>query len=118
MSETSMVGSLGGTDEDPRAPTTYVGDVDGQPPRRCYRRPGCAHHLCQRRQWGAPWEALMKTRKCPPPMSETSMVGPLGGSDEDLGVPTTYVKDVDGAPLGGADEDLGAPTTYVGDIDC
>jgi hypothetical protein len=60
----------------------------------------------------------MKTRKCPPPMSETSMVGPLGGSDEDLGVPTTYVKDVDGAPLGGADEDLGAPTTYVGDIDC
>jgi hypothetical protein len=46
-------------------------------------------------------EALTKTRECPPPMSKTSMMGPLGGADENPGAPTTYVEDVDGRPLGG-----------------
>jgi hypothetical protein len=122
MSETSMLGSLGGadgdpgapttyiedvdggplgdTDGDPKPPTTYVGDVDGGPPGRRGRRPRSAHHICQRCRWWAPWEALAKTRECPPPMSEASIVGPLGGTDRDLGASTTYVRDVDGGPLG------------------
>jgi hypothetical protein len=29
MSETSMAAPLGGTDEGPEAPTTYVGDLNG-----------------------------------------------------------------------------------------
>jgi hypothetical protein len=29
-----------------------------------------------------------------------SMADPLGGADEDLGVPTTYIGDVDGGPPG------------------
>jgi hypothetical protein len=32
MLETSMTGPLGGADEDPGAPTTHVGDIDGGPP--------------------------------------------------------------------------------------
>jgi hypothetical protein len=28
------------------------------------------------------------------------MAGPLGGADEDLEVPTTYVRDIDGRPPG------------------
>jgi hypothetical protein len=31
MSKTSMAAPLGGTDEDPGAPTTYVEDIDGNP---------------------------------------------------------------------------------------
>jgi hypothetical protein len=50
-------------------------------------------------------------------MSETSMVGPLGGTIGDPGAATTYVGDVNGAPLGGTVGDSGAPTTYVGDVD-
>jgi hypothetical protein len=50
-------------------------------------------------------------------MSETSMASPLGGADEDLEVPTTYVGDIEDRPLGGADEDPEVPTTYVRDID-
>jgi hypothetical protein len=66
-----------GAVRDPRASTTYVSNVDG----------------------GPPWEALSKTQERPPPMSETSMVGPLGSIVRDSGVPTTYVEDVDsGAP--------------------
>jgi hypothetical protein len=34
MLETSMMGLLGGADGDPGAPTTYVGDIDGGPPKR------------------------------------------------------------------------------------
>jgi hypothetical protein len=30
-----MMGPLGGTDGDPGAPTTYVGDIDGGPPGPC-----------------------------------------------------------------------------------
>jgi hypothetical protein len=59
----------------------------------------------------------MKTRKCPPPMSETSMADPLGGADEDLRASTTHVEDIDDGPPGGTDEDLRAPTTYVEDVD-
>jgi hypothetical protein len=37
MSETSMAAPLRGAVGDPGAPTTYVGDVDGGPPkRRCW----------------------------------------------------------------------------------
>jgi hypothetical protein len=39
------------------------------------------------------------------------MVGPLTGADEDLGVPTINVKNIDGGPLGGVRVgDLEAPT--------
>jgi hypothetical protein len=34
MSETSMASPLRGTVRDFRVPTTYVGDLDGRPPRR------------------------------------------------------------------------------------
>jgi hypothetical protein len=112
-----MSGPPGGAIEDPRAPTTYVGDVDGGAPRRRYRRLESTHHLCWRRRWQAPWEALSETRECPPPISEMSMAGPIGGADEDTGAPITYVRDVDGGPLGGADGDPGVPTTYVGGVD-
>jgi hypothetical protein len=50
-------------------------------------------------------------------MSETSKIDPLGGADEDPGVPTTYVGDIDDAPLGGAVGDPAVPTTYIRDID-
>jgi hypothetical protein len=42
----------------------------------------------------------METREGTPPMSEMSMTDPLGGSDGDPGVPTTYVGDVDDGPRG------------------
>jgi hypothetical protein len=48
MSKTLMVGPLGGVDEALGAPTSYVGDVDGGPPGRRYRRPESVYHLCQR----------------------------------------------------------------------
>jgi hypothetical protein len=51
-----MVVPLGGVVEDPGAPTTYVGDVDGGSPRRRSQRAKNAHHLCRRRRWRAPWE--------------------------------------------------------------
>jgi hypothetical protein len=89
-----MAGPLGGTDRDPGAPSTDVGDVNG-----------------------APREAVLETRKHPPPMWETSMAGLLRGAVGDPGVPTTYFRDVDGAPLRGTVGDPGAPTTYVKDID-
>jgi hypothetical protein len=44
-------------------------------------------------------------------MLEISMEGSLGGIDGDLGVATTYVRDVDGGPLGGTIRDPGVPTT-------
>jgi hypothetical protein len=47
-----------------------------------------------------PLEALTETRERPPPKSETSMAGPLGGCDRDPRVPTTYVGDVYGGPPG------------------
>jgi hypothetical protein len=47
-----------------------------------------------------PWEALTETQERPPPMMETSMAGPLGGTDGDLGAPTTYVREVDGVSPG------------------
>jgi hypothetical protein len=34
MSETSMVATLGGVDGETGAPTTYVRDVDSEPPER------------------------------------------------------------------------------------
>jgi hypothetical protein len=46
--------------------------------------------------WWAPLEVLLETRKCPPPMSKTSMAAPLRGAVRDSGAPTTYVEDVDG----------------------
>jgi hypothetical protein len=112
-----MTGALEGADGDPGAPSTYVVDVDGWPPGRHCRRLGSTHHLCRRCLWWAPWVALSETRERPPPMSETSMVPPLGGIDGDPEVPTTYVRDVDGGPLGGAVRDTGSPTTYVKDVD-
>jgi hypothetical protein len=36
----------------------------------------------------------------PPPMSKTSMAGPLGGDDGGPRKPTTYVRDIDGGPPG------------------
>jgi hypothetical protein len=83
----------------------------------------------------------METRERPPPMSETSMAGPLGGVDGDRGAPTTYVRDIDDSPppwevlmetrehpppmsetsmaipLRGTIRDFGVPTTYVRDLD-
>jgi hypothetical protein len=91
---------LGGANGDPRAPTTYVRDVDGGLPRRHSWRLGSTHHLCQRHRWQAPWKALMETREHPPSMSEMLMAAPLGGADGDLGAPITYVRDVDGRPPG------------------
>jgi hypothetical protein len=102
MLETSMAGPLGGTDGDPRASTTNVRDIDGGPLGRHCRRPesattyvrdidggplgrrchisGITHHLCQRHLWWAPLEALTEIWERPPPLLETSMVGPLGGA--------------------------------------
>jgi hypothetical protein len=60
---------------------------------------------------------MLKVRERPPPILKTSMVGPLGGDDKDLGAPTTYLEDVDGGPQGGDDKDPRAPTTYLEDID-
>jgi hypothetical protein len=40
----------------------------------------------------------METRERPPPMSETSMAGPLQGTDGDPGAPTFYVGEVDDGP--------------------
>jgi hypothetical protein len=37
--------------------------------------------------------------RAPPPMSETSMVGPLGGAVIYPGSHTTYVRDIYGGPL-------------------
>jgi hypothetical protein len=96
MSETLMTGPLGGAIGDPRACTTYVGDIDGGPLGRRCQRPGSTHNLCRRRRWRAPWEALLETPERPPPMSETSMVGALGGADRDPRAPSTYVVDIDG----------------------
>jgi hypothetical protein len=47
-------GPLGGTIGDSRVPTTYVGDVDGRPPGKRCQRLGSAHHLYQRCRWRAP----------------------------------------------------------------
>jgi hypothetical protein len=49
-------------------------------------------------------------------MSKTSMEGPLGGTDRDLGAPFTYVGDANGGPQGGVVRVPGAPTTYVRDV--
>jgi hypothetical protein len=42
---------------------------------------------------------MPETQERPPPILKTSMVGSLGGDAGDLGVPTTYLEDVDGGPL-------------------
>jgi hypothetical protein len=42
----------------------------------------------------------METRERPPPMSGTSMAGPLQGTDGDPGAPTFYVGEVDDGPPG------------------
>jgi hypothetical protein len=63
----------------PAAATTEVEDVDGGPPRGCYR---------DFWQW-------------PPPKLETSMVDPLGVLAAGLTVVTTEVEDIDSGPLGG-----------------
>jgi hypothetical protein len=81
MSEMLMADPLGGTDGDPGAPTTYVGDVDGGPPGRRCQRPESVYHLCWRHRWWATWEVLTETWERPPPMSDVLMVGPLGGAD-------------------------------------
>jgi hypothetical protein len=49
-------------------------------------------------------------------MSETSMVGSLGGTDEDPKRPPPMSETLMVSPLGGAIEDPGVPTTYVGDV--
>jgi hypothetical protein len=41
---------------------------------------------------GSPWEELTETQEHPPPMSETSMVGPLGGNTGGPGVLTSMQK--------------------------
>jgi hypothetical protein len=51
---------------------------------------------------GGPWEELTETREHPPPMSETSMVGPLGGDTEGPGVLTSMQKVPMTGPLGGS----------------
>jgi hypothetical protein len=129
MLKMSMAGPLGGNARDPGAPTTYVEDVDGgplggvaeysrvpttyvkdddgrTPGRRCqiFRS---AHHLCQRRRWRGPWEAMPEIRERPPPMSKISIAGPLGGDAGDPVAPSTYVEDVDGEPPG----PLGVPVS-------
>jgi hypothetical protein len=53
MLETLIAAPLGGGVGSPGAPTTYVGDVDG-----------------------APLRGGAENRELPPPMLETSMVGP------------------------------------------
>jgi hypothetical protein len=84
-----MVAPLGGADGDSGAHTTYVSDVDGGAPRealtetrehpppmskismagspeRRWRRPESAYHLCRRRRWLAPWEAVSVVWEHPP----------------------------------------------------
>jgi hypothetical protein len=65
----------------------------------------------------APWEVVPQVRERPPPLSETSMAGPLGGDAENLRAPTIIVGDVDGDPLGGDAGSPRAPTTIVRDVD-
>jgi hypothetical protein len=98
MSETSIAGPVGGVVGDPKAPTTYVGDVDGGPPRRPYWRPESAHYLCRRHGWRAPREALSETQELPPPMSEMWIVDPWEALSETREHPPTYVGNVDGGP--------------------
>jgi hypothetical protein len=76
MSETLMVVPLGGADGDSGAPTTYVRDVDGGTLGGTDGDPGASTTYVGGVDGGPPWEALMETREHPPPMSETSMVGP------------------------------------------
>jgi hypothetical protein len=45
MLETSMAGPLGGGVRGPGVHTTYVGDIDGGPPGRCWWRSRSARHL-------------------------------------------------------------------------
>jgi hypothetical protein len=40
----------------------------------------------------------MEIRERPPPLSEMSMAGPLGGNAGRSGAPTTCVKDMNGGP--------------------
>jgi hypothetical protein len=39
---------------------------------------------------------MSRVQERPPPLSEVSMAGPLGGDAESPGAPTTIVEDVDG----------------------
>jgi hypothetical protein len=50
---------------------------------------------------------MLGVRERPPPLSETSMAGPLRGDASSPGAPTTYVENVDGRPLG----PLGGPVS-------
>jgi hypothetical protein len=117
MSETSMAAPLGGIDGDTGVPTTYIGDVDGGPLGRRCLRPGTAHHLCRRCRWWPPCEVLTETWEHPPPMSEMSMVGPLGGADGDPGAPPPISETSMADPLGGTDGAPRAPTSYLEDVD-
>jgi hypothetical protein len=116
-----MTGPVGGADEDPGPPTAYVRDVNGGPlggggggpraltintkkfnggsPGRWCRRSESTHNQSKKCRWRPPWEAVTETQERPPPLSETSMAGPMGGADGDSGAPTTYVGDIDGGPL-------------------
>jgi hypothetical protein len=44
------------------------------------------------------------------------MVDPMGGADEDLEAPTTYVGDIDGGPSGCSDGDPRAPTINIKNV--
>jgi hypothetical protein len=44
-------------------------------------------------------------------------VGPLGGDAGGPGVPTNYLKEVNGGSLGGDAGSPAAPTTNLGDVD-
>jgi hypothetical protein len=66
MSEMSMAGPLGGTDGDPEASTTYVGDVDGGPLGGVVEDPG------------AP---TIDTKKTSTAGSQTPVVGPISIRD-------------------------------------
>jgi hypothetical protein len=82
----------------------------------------------------------MEIRERSPPISKTSMVGPLGGDAGGLGAPSTYLEYIDGGPpweamtevqersppvlkmsmaepLGGDDGHSVVPTTYPKDFD-
>jgi hypothetical protein len=43
---------------------------------------------------------MSEIQERPPPILNTLMVGPWEAMSETLGVPTTFLKDVDGGPTG------------------
>jgi hypothetical protein len=79
----------------PAAGTTEVEDVDGEPPRGCYRE------VCQR----------------PPPKLKTSIPSPCGVLAAGPAAVTTKVEDIDGGPPGAPVRFSTAATTKVEDVD-